>query len=497
MAVDANVTMRRVDARANEQEALWVAIRNTKIDYKSYKSFIDSVLGEPGSASVSVPRAIAEIRERSAIYGPDAYKALKAATEAYLLIESGMLTSTHSFQHMTDGDFQRESERLERTVTRDSLSRQLRTYLGANETLPYIDRIVEQALGLRRTYDQYPNTVFNENQLLKGRTRPLMIELIWSYWHEEGMLAQCMKAIALRFQNRKRRGGRDPLADLALEPLRPLSNLMWGYVQDEIHRLTVARRAYEYDHHYGLRLVGRAVPPMSPADSRTKFVGAFHGLLQRTAEFYRQDANTTVVADAFPLLNAIREVHLILAEGAHNQFGDLPWTARAEMLVEQWLLARPEMKEFLRGRYMIPYQEGWMASVDAMKRLQGWTDVSVMYFNNLAIYGEQLLLSARYDNWAEPSIHPDRAKSWARYWKPEIQGYMHAYSAVTGVDLAVPVAETRDGRARVAQPGALIRRQLQLQRTSPTPALPAPDGAGRMTPALAPPASLARLPARR
>jgi len=40
-----------------------------------------------------------------------------------------------------------------------------------------------------------------------------------------------------------------------------------------------------------------------------------------------------MIADAFPVLNALREVHLLLAEGAHNQYGDLPWTARHEMLM--------------------------------------------------------------------------------------------------------------------------------------------------------------------
>ena len=60
------------------------------------------------------------------------------------------------------------------------------------------------------------------------------------------------------------------------------------------------------------------------------------------------------------MLNALKDLHLILAEGAHNQYGDLPWTARVEMLIEQWLLARPEMREFLGGRAMVPIPSaGW------------------------------------------------------------------------------------------------------------------------------------------
>jgi hypothetical protein len=65
-----------------------------------------------------------------------------------------------------------------------------------------------------------------------------------------------------------------------------------------------------------------------------------------------------------------------LAEGADNQFGDLPWTSRAEMLTMQWILTRPEMREFLRGRAMVPYREPWMRQVDTTKRLQGRSDTS-------------------------------------------------------------------------------------------------------------------------
>jgi hypothetical protein len=61
-----------------------------------------------------------------------------------------------------------------------------------------------------------------------------------------------MNAIALRFQNR-RLSDRDPLANPEIDPIRPLNNLMWGYIQDDQHRLTLQRRSFEYDHHYGLR----------------------------------------------------------------------------------------------------------------------------------------------------------------------------------------------------------------------------------------------------
>ncbi len=270
---------------------------------------------------------------------------------------------------------------------------------------------------------------------------------------------QTMNAICMRFQNRRGPFERDPLANLEIDPLRPLNNLLWGYIQDEYNRLTVPRRAYEYDHHYGLKIVGKAVPEIRSADSRSKFIEAFHNLLFRTAAFYREDADTTVIADGFALLSALREVHLLLAEGAHNQFGDLPWTSRAEMLMMQWILGRTEMREFLRGRAMVPYSERWMGQVDTMKKLQGWTDTTITHFRNLAVYGEQILLSIRYGDWSEINDQ-DNAKIWARYWRPEIQGYIHAYLAATGVDLSEDIVDFRGAPARYVQPSSLLEARI-------------------------------------
>jgi hypothetical protein len=229
-----------------------------------------------------------------------------------------------------------------------------------------------------------------------------------------------------------------------------------GFIQDEFRRLTVKRRAYEYSHHYGLSLYGRAVARFRPADNRSKFLEAFHNLLQRAAMFFKDDHDTTVIADGYPLLHALKEVHLLLAQGAQNQFGDLPWTARSEMLLQQWMLARPEIRDFMQSRAMVPYKEPWMPQVDAMKNVQGWTDVTVTHFRDLGDYGEQILLSVRYGDWVGINDE-DSAKNWARYWRPEIQGYLHAYRAATGVD--VTHGETPDA----TMPSALLQNRLETQ----------------------------------
>ena len=138
------------------------------------------------------------------------------------------------------------------------------------------------------------------------------------------MLVQSMAALTRRFQNVRGAGERDPLANLTLEPLRPLSNLLFGYLQDERDRLSLVRRVYEYDNEYGIRLVGRAVPVLRPAESRSKFLEAFHNLLYVATEFYLQADDMTVVADGFKVLNALREVHLLLSQGRTTSDNDSP-----------------------------------------------------------------------------------------------------------------------------------------------------------------------------
>jgi hypothetical protein len=128
------------------------------------------------------------------------------------------------------------------------------------------------------------------------------------------------------------------------------------------------------------------------------------------------------------------------------------------MLVQQWLLSQPQMRDFLQSRPMVPYKEPWMAQVDTMKTLQGWSDVTVTHFRDLGTYGEQILLTVRYGDWIDVNDE-DSAKNWARYWRPEIQSYIHAYRTVTGVDLTNP--DTVD----YTMPTLLLQKRLTLQRT--------------------------------
>lgn len=278
-------------------------------------------------------------------------------------------------------------------------------------------------------------------------------ELIYVYWLEEGMLFQSLNRILARFQNRRVATGGDPLYRLAVSPLLPLRGLLWGLAEAEKDRLSLRRRAAEYEYQYGLQLIGRAIPPAELlVERRTQFLGAFHSLLHDCHYFYKEHNDKTVDADAFPLLSSLRELHLVLANGANNQFADMSVTARIETMEVQWLLAQPEMREFLGGRTMVPYDEDWMDRVDTMKTVQGWSDASITHFYDLAVHGEQLLLSVRHGRWNESDMEGDDAENWALKWKPSVQRYTHAYRAVTGVDLSERVDTT--------MPSTLLQRRL-------------------------------------
>jgi hypothetical protein len=482
------VSLQRTALIETVDQALWTIIRNrtNAIAFRPYQQFIDGVMG--------VERQLNGQPTALPFRGGDAYGLLKFATDIFLMQEVGVLDPLGVIRARIVDPSRGGVARLDPQLALDSLEEQLDDPTRSEALLTQEERRLGRPFNLaqiRRMRDSYYQTLRDEIpaplvlpylQIIRERladiplkpveaiplhaygilrsnlTAPLAMELIWSYWHEEGMLAQTLNAVLARFQNRRLTpdGRPDPLTRFDIDPLRPLGNIFWGWMEDEVHRLTVRRRHFEYEHQYGLKLHGKAIPAdIRPVDRRSKFIEAFHNLLFLTHVFFKEDDDTTVIADGFPVLNALRETHLLLAEGAHNQFGDLPSTARAEMLVMEWLLARPEMRDFLGGRTMVPYEEAWMDRVDTMKSMQGWTDISITHFRDMGVFGEQILLSIRYGNWSVEN-DPQAAANWARYWRPEIQRYVHAYRAATGVDL------TEETDATI--PAILLRRRLVAQQ---------------------------------
>jgi len=468
-----SVTLKRTAKTQFPSAALFAAIRksNEAISFKNYSDFMDSVLC--GHDPHGWDRQTADERRRTLgnrialpFPGVEAYRLIKAATEVFLMIHCGVRLENYFTVDWPGPEprWRPEDERG-RVEHPEAIPQEWQRLLvdlgGGRKTIPYL-ALIQNKLGVPVVdRDVSKGMIECEGVLAEKLTSPLFVELIWSYWQEEGMLAQTTSALAMRFQNRRGPSERDPLAQLELDPLRPLNNILWGYIQDEQHRLSVVRRAYEYDHQYGISLVGNAVRGLRTADSRSKFLEAFHNLLRIAVQFYKQDDDTTVVADGFPILNSLREMQLVLTQGGHNQYGDLPWNARLEMLMQQWILSRPELREFLPRRIMVNYPEKWMDSVEAMKTLQGWTDVSVLHFSNLASYGERILLSIRFGTWTDPNLLPDEAANWARYHRHEIQGYLHGYRCVTGVDLT-----TGGNQVDATMPALHLKSRLEAQKRS-------------------------------
>lgn len=444
------VTLQRSDLALTDDVAFWALIRRgtERLSFNNYLKFMDDVCGwDPERVNRDL-----RSRLRLPFARVELYELLKAATELFLVTSCDVTTAPQF-------DAVAESARLGRAVSATELEELWKRYTASGDPklIPYMDYL-KAKLREPLTAEERRGADLCASILEAKLQRPCMIELIWSYWHEEAMLVQALNAISLRFQNRMP-GERGVLANLTLDPLRPLSSLMWGYVQDEQHRLSIARRAYEYDHEYGLQLVGSAVPKLDSADRRSKFLEGFHRLLHVASRFYQQDDDTTVRADGFPVLNALKDVNLMLGEGGQNQYGDLPWVARGEMLMQQWMLARPEMREFLSSRPSVIYPEPWMERLDAVKHLMRWNDVSSIHFNNLAVMGERLLLSIRLNPWSAVNSSVSAA-NWARSWREEVQGYLHAYRVVTGVDLSANLVANR---IDATIPGVLIQRRLVAQ----------------------------------
>jgi hypothetical protein len=440
--VPAKIQLQRPGFEASDDEQFWLAIKKRQLDFNSYFSFISKILyrrdlaGDADATNVVYNgNRFGKIHRRNAMkrspfIGVNEYNLLKFGTEFYMLAKS----------MVNPNDIQ--------------------SYLGANDVLPYYEHISD---AFNEAMSEYPDSgdgLKIKNQRFKN---PFLIELIWSYWMEQGMLMQAMNLINLRFQNISVGNGQTTqLSRFDVSPLRPLSHILWGFIQDEQHRLSLPRRVQEYDHEYGLILTGKAVPSFIPADTRTKFLEAFHNLLTTTSIFFKEADDTTRIADAFPVLNSLKEVHLLLAEGNHNAYGNLTWTARNEMLMTQYIIARDEVRIFLGGRPMVPYPETWMDRIDTVRNMMGWGTTSITYYYDLAVHGEKVLLSIRYGDWSDANMPASNAANWAIGFRDSIQKYIHAYRTVTGVDLS---ADANIGNSnRTIQPAFLIQRRVSEEK---------------------------------
>lgn len=417
-----DIRIERPGIQQTDDEVLWSYVKSSKLNFTNYRDFLNTLLCSDSLLPDGATFVRNTYREQSPFVGIDAYNVIKFATQAYMLRVFGISGSG------------------------------LSGYLSSAGNLPYYQKVID-ALDDYFIDDSACSPLYNRN--------PFMIELIWNFWMEQGMLVETMKLISMRFRNYRGSRRVDLLQRFDTDPLRPLSHILWGYTQDSQHRLLSEQRAHEYLHAYGLLTLGENMGNIMPADSRSKFLDAFHNLLNCCCIYFKEADDTTRIADAFPVLNSLKEVHLLLAEGNHNAYGGLTWTARHEMLIQQYILSRTEMREFIGGKVMVPYNEPWMDRVDTMRNIQGWGGTSITNFYELAVYGEQILLSIRLGDWSDVALTSANAANWALGFRDAIQRYIHSLRVATGIDLSVDQVQTLPRLA--TQPALLIQERARPQ----------------------------------
>ncbi len=82
-----------------------------------------------------------------------------------------------------------EATRTAEALQLGEIQVRLAEYLGGANQLPYIQRIIRNVFAGMDLSDR----VHCDGILVRSRVEePCLLELIWSYWHEEGMLVQSM-----------------------------------------------------------------------------------------------------------------------------------------------------------------------------------------------------------------------------------------------------------------------------------------------------------------
>ncbi len=396
---------------------LWDAIKGVDLDFNQMQAFVDGVLCTTTNTTVNgtnltITQDVRDFfKNRLPYVNVDEYSLVVFAIDAYV----------------------RAALKIDRAGT----------YFGPGNTLPYfkhladLDQIacdyVQNGCGPNSTGVALGDCSIRYTERSGGF---FAMELWYTTIYELGLLYQAWGALELRFQNLRGLNEVEPLMRFDTSPLRPLSNLIWGKIQNQQHDTSIARRNNEHQHAYGVVLRGRAVPPGMGVDNRSMFLATFHNMLSQASLFYNNLDDNTRQADPFPLLTAIRDVHLELANGNHNAYQNMTYTTRIEVLTMQYLLAKPEMRLFLGGRQMVPYPKPFMGCLEMMKSIQGWDPVSVLHIDDLASCGERLLLSCRYGDWTTTNFNIADAGNWAVAFRNDVSKYINAFRAITGVDLS-------------------------------------------------------------
>ena len=389
---ETTVSMTRTETEFTEDVAFWTGIRNSTdaLSFNTYLRFMDWIFcgGQPPTPGFEAKRFGAKNLEYKDLLtkrflpftDSDAYRVVKAATEAFVMVNCGVLQ-------------------------------------GKDRLLQAFDRVRDNAYLDRRDLPTPPNElseVFNDEYLVSVNRNGGVLPYVLPYLAVIRKKLPDIPIKSIAFEDAvPGRACRQLLRDIARETRQPLPV--------GTHLVLLARRRdarANGERHYpalpertGTHFRGPAVqsgdgsaapaqqpvlglhpgraapadggttplrvrPPLRPAPGRqgraefptrrhpVEISGSLSPPVASRTVFYKQDDDTTVKADAFPVLNALKEVHLILSQGAHNQFGDLPSTARIEMLMQEWLLARPSSGSSCPpASWSLIRSRGWIGSM--------------------------------------------------------------------------------------------------------------------------------------
>ena len=127
------------------------------------------------------------------------------------MVNCGIMSQTRPFVDRSDsGYFARRdvpfpTNGLEARV-HEGLPHAVRGRRAGTLTLPYLAVIRKKLGDIDINFSSVQSSAASQASecygiLQEKLTNPCLLELIWSYWHEEGMLVQTMNAITRRFQN--------------------------------------------------------------------------------------------------------------------------------------------------------------------------------------------------------------------------------------------------------------------------------------------------------
>ena len=212
-----NVALVVPDAPRSEDEILWSFINQitNRMRFEEFHEFVK-------------PRLVG--RGGPEWYGTDAFRRLRKAAEDFVGIAADPLGAVDDAERTVVNE-------LTRSTVLGGLDRSYVSSEGADLAQPFLRFATPN--GDRPSRRQFAPRGQQNGKVEFPLPNVPFVELIWNYWHEEGMLVQSLNRILARFQNRRVGPGHDSLSRFDLNPLLPLRNLLWGFVEDETRRLTV------------------------------------------------------------------------------------------------------------------------------------------------------------------------------------------------------------------------------------------------------------------